>query len=173
MNFDQAFELLIGHEGGYVNDPEDPGGETNWGISKRQYPDVDIKNLTRDQAKAIYKKDYWDRCGNILTPAMKFQVFDAAVNHGLPNAIRMLQDAVGTAPDGAWGAVSTASYRSMNDYDVALRFLAKRLDFMRKLHQFNHFGAGWCGRIVSNMIFASHDIDITLPKAPASGAAGQ
>jgi lysozyme family protein len=159
ITWDEVFDRLIGHEGGYVNNPSDPGGETNWGISKRQYLNVDIKNLTRDQAKDIYKRDYWDRCGNILSNAMKFQMFDAAVNHGLPNAIRMLQNAGGCAPDGHWGAISTAAYRSMKDHDVAMRFLAQRLDFMRKLSTFKVFGAGWCGRIVSNLIYASTDID--------------
>ena len=61
MNFDQAFDRLISNEGGYVNNPADPGGETNWGISKRSYPDVDIANLTREGAKAIYLRDFWQR----------------------------------------------------------------------------------------------------------------
>ncbi|OXE36892.1 MAG: hypothetical protein CGW95_04725, partial [Phenylobacterium zucineum] len=56
MTFDQAFEVLIGHEGGYTNNPQDPGGETKFGISKRAYPDQDIANLTLDAAKAIYKR---------------------------------------------------------------------------------------------------------------------
>ena len=59
--FDQCFEKVIGFEGGYTLDPKDPGGETNWGISKRAYPSIDIKNLTREGAKEIYKRDYWDR----------------------------------------------------------------------------------------------------------------
>ena len=58
-NFDRAFRFLIGEEGGYVNDPADPGGETKFGISKRAYPQLDIKSLTLDQAKAIYRRDYW------------------------------------------------------------------------------------------------------------------
>lgn len=158
ITWDIVFDRLIGHEGGYVNHPNDPGGETNWGISKRSYPNVDIKNLTRDQAKEIYKRDYWDRCGNILSPGMKFQVFDASVNHGLPNAIRMLQNAVGAAPDGYWGPISTKLYREMDDNDVAMRFLAFRLDFMRKLSTFKTFGSGWSGRIVTNLMYAAQDI---------------
>ncbi|MFX6884101.1 glycosyl hydrolase 108 family protein, partial [Acinetobacter baumannii] len=61
MNFDQAFDRLIGNEGGYVNNPADPGGETQWGISKRAYPNVNIRDLTREQAKAIYRRDVWQR----------------------------------------------------------------------------------------------------------------
>lgn len=61
MNFDEAFERTLGHEDGYVDDPRDPGGETKWGISKRSYPHLDIKNLTQDQAKGIYRTDFWNR----------------------------------------------------------------------------------------------------------------
>ena len=57
--FDEIIEVVLEHEGGYVNDPHDAGGETNFGIAKRWYPDVDIKNLTKEQAKKIYHQDYW------------------------------------------------------------------------------------------------------------------
>ena len=60
-SFDEIIEVVLHHEGGYVNDPKDPGGETNYGISKRAYPDVDIKNLTEDGAKDIYRRDYWEK----------------------------------------------------------------------------------------------------------------
>ncbi|MFS8082999.1 MAG: glycosyl hydrolase 108 family protein, partial [Ginsengibacter sp.] len=59
-DFDAAVDSVLGEEGGYVNNPADPGGETQWGISKRAFPDVDIKALTRDAAKALYKAHYWD-----------------------------------------------------------------------------------------------------------------
>ena len=58
--FDEIIEVVLEHEGGYVNDPKDPGGETNFGIAKRSHPDVDIKNLTKESAKEIYKEVYWD-----------------------------------------------------------------------------------------------------------------
>ena len=61
MTFDEAFEILIGHEGGYVNDKRDPGGETKYGIAKRSYPNVDVRNLTRAQAVDIYRRDFWQR----------------------------------------------------------------------------------------------------------------
>ena len=104
MNFDEAFDRLIAHEGGYVNHAEDPGGETNFGISKRAYPDVNIASLTRESAKAIYRRDYWDRAqAGQYDGAIGFQVFDAAVNHGIGTSIRFLQRAVGVADDGAVG----------------------------------------------------------------------
>jgi lysozyme family protein len=92
--FDQCIDLVIGHEGGYVNDPDDPGGETNWGISKRAYRKVDIKNLTKEDAKAIYKKDYWDnfKVGK-LPPNLRYIYFDMCINMGSRNAGKVLQRA--------------------------------------------------------------------------------
>ena len=79
MNFDVAFEKLIGHEGGYVNDARDPGGETKYGISKRAYPDEDIAGLTLERAKQIYRRDYWDAVqAEYLPDAVRFDLFDAA-----------------------------------------------------------------------------------------------
>ena len=95
LTFDQAFDRLIGHEGGYVNDSADPGGETKFGISKRSYPNVDIKNLTREQAKTIYLRDFWQPLGEDAHPAVKFQAFDFAVNSGIQTAVRKLQAVVG------------------------------------------------------------------------------
>ena len=102
MDFDTAFKRLIGHEGGLTENPNDPGGLTNYGISQRSYPNVDIRNLTVNQAKDIYQRDFWDVIGN-AHPAIKFQVFDFAVNSGINTAIRKLQAAIGVADDGHWG----------------------------------------------------------------------
>ena len=82
--FRDYIERVLSHEGGYVNDPRDPGGETRWGISKRSYPHVDIKRLTRDDAIAIYERDFWRRVqGDKLPRQFAFQALDAAVNHGI------------------------------------------------------------------------------------------
>lgn len=157
INFDQAFDRLIGNEGGYVNNPRDPGGETNWGISKRAYPDVDIASLTRDGAKDIYRRDFYNQAGVSLEPAMMFQVFDASVNHGIQTSIRLLQRSIGVADDGHWGPYSQSAYEKFELNDKLLRFLAERLDFMRKLSTWPTFGAGWAGRIVANLKYASED----------------
>lgn len=83
MTFDDAFDRLIGHEGGYVNDPADPGGETQWGISKRSYPHLNIRALTRADAKVIYREDFWYRIhAEMLADGVAFQLFDFAVNSG-------------------------------------------------------------------------------------------
>lgn len=90
-----AIEQTLAHEGGYVNDPADPGGETKFGISKRSYPDVDIKALTRDAAIAIYHRDFWlpNRCEH-LGIMIGARVFDLAVNTGPERAGKILQLAV-------------------------------------------------------------------------------
>lgn len=156
MNFDQAFDRLISVEKGYVNDPADPGGETNWGISKRSYPNVDIKNLTRDQAKEIYRRDFWDVLGE-AHPAVKFQVFDFAVNSGIGTAIRKLQSAIGVADDGHWGEVSAQQLDKMELNDVLMRFAAQRLFFMTSLSTWADFGRGWARRIAGNLNYAAED----------------
>jgi len=92
-NFDRAFQLVIGAEGGYVNDPSDAGGETKYGISKRAYPDTDIKSLTLDDAKEIYKQDYWNAVqGDDLPDRLDIVMFDCAVNQGVGAARKLYAD---------------------------------------------------------------------------------
>ncbi len=93
--FDEIIEGVLKHEGGYVNDPKDLGGETNFGITKRFYPDVDIKNLTEEGAKEIYKKDYWDKNKvDDLPDDLKHIYFDMCVNQGRGTAVKVLQRAI-------------------------------------------------------------------------------
>lgn len=168
MNFEQAFDRLIGHEGKFTGDPADDGnwtggkqgrGElkgTKYGISAAAYPHLDIKNLTIHHAKAIYEEDYW----NVLDdahPAIKFQLFDAAVNHGHANAVRMLQRAVRVADDGIWGPRSQAALRAMELNDVLMRFIGYRLKFWASLKRFDDFGRGWTNRGADNLLFAAED----------------
>jgi len=81
--WDTSINITLGFEGGYVNNPNDKGGETKYGISKKAYPDLDIANLTIEQAKEIYKRDYWDRCKCAFIPdALSMALFDFAVNSG-------------------------------------------------------------------------------------------
>ncbi len=166
--FDLAFERLIGHEGGYSDDPRDPGNwtggkcgsgllkGTKFGIAANSYGHLDIKNLTLDQAKTIYREDFWDVIGQ-AHPSIKFQLFDAAVNHGRGNAIRILQRAVKVADDGQWGRVSQAALDAMDHNDVLLRFLAHRLKFWASLEKFDTYGRGWTVRGAENLLLASED----------------
>ena len=156
LTFDQAFERLMGHEGGYVNDPRDPGGETKWGISKRSYPGVDIKSLTRQGAAEIYRRDFWDPLGQ-APAAVKFQVFDFAVNSGISTAVRKLQAAIGVADDGHWGPVSAARLASMSETDVLMRYAAQRLRFVAALSTFATYGRGWVNRVAANLDYAAED----------------
>jgi lysozyme family protein len=156
MNFDDAFTRLIGNEGGYTNNPSDPGGETNWGISKRSYPNVDIANLTQDDAKAIYLRDFWNPILD-AHPAIKFQVFDFAINSGIQTAIRKLQASIGVADDGNWGPVSAAALAGMDVNDVLMRFVAQRLRFWASLSSWPTFGKGWAIRAATDLEFATGD----------------
>lgn len=156
ITFDQTFERLLGNEGGYSNDPRDPGGETNWGISKRSYPDVDIKDLSKDNAKQIYLRDFWRPLGD-APGAVKFQVFDFAVNSSMQTAIRKLQAAIGVADDGHWGPMSAAKLASMDQNDVLMRFNAQRLLFWTSLSTWPTFGKGWARRAAKQLEYAAED----------------
>ena len=93
-SFDEIIELTLEHEGGYVNDPNDLGGETNFGIAKRFYPDVDIKNLTKEGAKEIYRTDYWNKNKvDNVSDDLKHIFFDMCVNQGKSRAVKILQKA--------------------------------------------------------------------------------
>lgn len=158
MGFDEVFNRVIGHEGGYVNDPKDPGGETNWGISKRAYPNVDIKNLTREEAKEIYRRDFWERLkAGSLYDGVAFQLFDFAVNSGIETAVRYLQRAVGVADDGHWGPMSANAAAAMSESDIIMRLCAERLDFMTRLKNWPDHGRGWARRIAGNLRFGALD----------------
>ena len=162
MNFDQAFERLIGHEGGYVNHPADPGGETNWGITLRtaraEGYTGPMRSMTRQQAKEIYRSAYWGRArADQYDGAIGYQLVDAAVNHGIGNAVRFLQRAVGVADDGDIGPVTVAAIKRMSVTDVLARFNAERLDFYTKLTTWPTFGKGWTRRVAGNLRYAAVD----------------
>lgn len=89
-NFEKAVAFVLSHEGLYSNNPADPGGETKYGISKRAHPDMDIKNLTLDEAKAIYRNGYWDDCNCDMLPyPFDVAIFDTAVNMGKTAALKI------------------------------------------------------------------------------------
>jgi lysozyme family protein len=158
MTFDVAFDRLIGSEGGYSNSPSDPGGETNWGISKRSYPNLEIALLTRDDSRAIYKRDFWDRIhADVLPPSVAFQVFDFAVNSGIETAVRHLQRALGVADDGHWGPISVAAARTVPATDIIMRVNASRLDFMTRLSNWPNASRGWARRIAQNLQYGAVD----------------
>ena len=153
MNFDQAFEILIGHEGGYVNHPNDPGGETKFGISKRSYPGENILDMTLVRAKDIYQRDYWWKAGCDLVPeCVKFDLFDTAVNAGPKTAIQMLQRAVGVEDDGVIGPKTMLALSSMDPERLDKRFNGFRLQHLSTLSTWDTFGRGWANRIAKNLM---------------------
>lgn len=156
--FDDYIDRVLSHEGGYVNDPRDPGGETKFGIAKRSYPGVDIKNLTREDAVEIYRRDFWNRVqGDQLPRQFAFQALDAAVNHGIGNAVRWMQRAVGVADDGVIGPVTLNTVKRFDPADLVLLFNAERLEFYAKLSTFDAFGRGWSRRVAGNLRYAAKD----------------
>ena len=157
MTFDEAFERLIGHEGGYLSPEEaarqgDPGGETKFGISKRAYPAEDIKNLTLDRAKFLYARDYWAPAGcNEWPEAIRYEVFDFAVNSGVKRAIMMLQQVVCTEPDGVIGPKTRMAVSAMQPAALCARLLGYRLEFMTTLANWPVNSRGWAKRIAAQL----------------------
>jgi len=152
MNFDQAFHKLLGHEGGYVDHPSDPGGATNWGVTQavaRQNGYMGhMRNFPVEQAKAIYKRQYWDAIrADELPPAIRYPVFDACVNSGAKQAVKWLQRAVDVSDDGVVGGQTLTAARAAHPDFVARRMMGERLQFMTDLKTWPVFGRGWARRI--------------------------
>lgn len=148
----------MGHEGKYSNDLHDPGGETKWGISKRAYPNLVIKELTKEDAYNIYLRDFWNKINaDTLPDGVSFQLFDFAVNSGIQTAIRYFQRALGVADDGYFGPISLAASSSMSETDMIMRLNAERLDFMTRLNNWPTFSKGWARRIAQNLRYGSID----------------
>ena len=152
MNFDSAFARLIGFEGGYVNDPRDPGGETRFGISRRAYPGEDIAGMTVERAKLIYQRDYWGPAGCDAAPdVLRYALFDAAVNQGVRAAVEMLQHAVGEVEDGILGASTLQALQSMDPARLLFRFDAARLVAYTDAPAWPTYGRGWVRRMATQM----------------------
>jgi len=169
MTFDEAFERLIGHEGGFQNDPQDRGnwtggkvgkGElkgTKYGISAASYPHLDIKNVTLAESKALYEKDYWDKTVvNLIEPPLDFTLFDIAVNSGVLTAHKYLQKALGVEADGHIGPVTEAAlymaYHEGNYDAIDNRVNAIRLLEMADMKGFSRYGKGWVRRVANNIL---------------------
>jgi lysozyme family protein len=158
MKFEKAVDRVLGHEGGYVNDLTDPGGETNWGISKRSYPQLDIASLTREDAVMIYRQDFWAPVrGDLLPDGVAYQMFDFAVNSGIETAVRALQRVVGVEDDGFWGPISQAAAEAASETDMIMGLLAERLEFMTRTRNWPYHGKGWARRIARNLRYAMED----------------
>jgi lysozyme family protein len=148
-NFEKAVNAVLDHEGGYVNDPADPGGETNYGISKSAHPDIDIKKLTKTRAKEIYHQDYWQACScDDLPSGIDILVFDAAVNQGPRFARRTLQQVAGATADGVIGPKTLAAVEAANkNQALVVEFCARRAVRYGQNRNFDLYGLGWMRRL--------------------------
>jgi lysozyme family protein len=159
MTFDQAFDRLLGHEGGYSNNSADTGGETMWGVTARVARADgylgEMRDLPRDRAKSIYRRLYWDAVrADQLPDSVRFDVFDGAVNSGPAQSIKWLQRAAGSADDGILGPKTIAAAAAAGPA-LSARFNGHRLSFMADLPTWGSFGKGWARRIAKNLLGAS------------------
>ena len=155
-NYDKCLELILHHEGGYVNHPKDPGGETNLGVTKRVYEEwggtKDMVDLTVEDVAPIYEKNYWGRVkGDDLPSGLDLCVFDFAVNAGPGRAAKYLQSMIGTTVD---GGIGPNTLRAVGNYveEVGLQsaienYQESRQRYYEKLSTFETFGRGWTRRV--------------------------
>jgi lysozyme family protein len=163
--FDQAFGRLVNHEGGFTDNPRDRGNWTSgkvgvgqlkgtkYGVSAMTYPHLDIASLTLEDAKRLYRRDFWGPAACDLVPSgMRFDLFDTAVNSGPGMALRLLQRACGVDADGVLGPETALAISHMNPDRLLARFNGWRLDFLNdNPQQWADFGRGWAQRIAENL----------------------
>lgn len=150
-NFDACLSEVLAHEGGYVNHPADPGGETNMGISRRSYPREDIRGMTRVRAAQIYRRDFWHPVrGDDLPPGLDLVAFDAGVNSGVSRGAKWLQGALGVAQDGRIGPQTVGRAQGPIDGVAVIQAAcAARMGFLRGLRSWRTFSRGWTRRVAS------------------------
>jgi lysozyme family protein len=156
QNFDTALRSVLKHEGGYVNNPADPGGMTNLGCTKRVWEawvghsvnEATMRALTPSDVAPLYKAHYWDKVrGDDLPTGVDYAVFDAAINSGVERAGIWLQEVVGATPDGTIGPKTLIALAAHSPSEVADAFNAKRLAFLQRLKTWPVFGRGWERRV--------------------------
>jgi len=142
-----CFEHVIGSEGGYVNDPDDPGGETIWGITRRDHADLWATGPpSLEAAQARYERDYWRKAGCDRLPVpFDLLVFDAAVNQGVYPAVQAVQRALGVDPDGRVGPQTIAACTMAGRETVALALAHRALRYAQT-NGFSRYGLGWLKR---------------------------
>lgn len=149
---------INGAEGGYVNSPDDPGGETRWGISKRSYPYLDIKNLSLNDAAIIYMRDFISPITSKELPdGITFQLIDFAVHSGIPTAIRYLQNELKLRADGIIGPITKSKIMQTSDSDLVMLIVAARIEFMTHLDNWQINSRGWARRMAANLRYGALD----------------
>ena len=155
-NYDHCLQMILHHEGGYVNHPKDPGGETNLGVTKRVYEEwggeKDMSDLTVEDVAPIYKENYWDRLkGDDLPTGLDLCVFDFGVNAGPGRAAKFLQTMIGSTPDGGIGPNTLAAVSTYVDGEglssAIVNYQQARQEYYESLSTFETFGRGWTRRV--------------------------
>lgn len=158
QNYPNALRRVLVHEGGYVNHPADPGGETNKGVTIAVYrayrqrkglPLQSVRFITDPELNEIYRLQYWNKVrGDQLPAGVDYVVFDGAVNSGPSQSVKWLQRALGCEPDGNMGEATMAALENCNDYEVLIsRVCELRMGFLRALRTWGTFGVGWTRRV--------------------------
>jgi lysozyme family protein len=163
-NFFKSLEMVLKHEGGFVDHPDDPGGATNKGITHKTYSDFlgrpledvdELKNIPEEHVQLIYKQGYWDKVkGDNLPSGVDFAIFDWAVNSGPGRAAKALQKAVGATADGAIGPKTLAAVEAADAAEIIKAVADDREAFYKSLRTFNTFGKGWLRRNKETRDFA-------------------
>ena len=167
MNFYDLIDYILEYEGGYVHHPNDPGGETHFGISKRAYPHLNIRDLTKADAKRIYRRDYWIACRcDELPDSLKLMVFDTAVNMGCGRAIRFLQKSMGVKVDGKFGPQTLKAVQTTPESVVLESYAITRLKFYHRLPGWKHFGKGWGKRLLEVSLLSAFNYKDDGPSLP-------
>jgi lysozyme family protein len=155
-NWDKSFDLVIVNEGGFVNNRKDPGGATNWGCTQAVWEKYvghsvtvdDMKALTKEDVKPLYKRNYWDALhGDAIPSGFDYCLFDCGINSGVGRSAKFIQEIVGVAPDGAIGNNTVTAINLINTVTLINEFCDKRQAFLESLPTFATFGKGWTKRV--------------------------
>ncbi len=154
--FEEAINIVLVQEGGFVNHPSDPGGATNFGVTKSVYEAFvgkkvsvqDIKNLKKDEVYPIYQACYWNKIkGDSLKPGIDLVVLDFAVNAGTSRAITYMQKALGVKADGQLGPQTLLAVNAISAKEFVEKYSTLRESFYRQIKTFPTFGKGWLNRV--------------------------
>lgn len=156
MDITKAFNILLEFEGGLSDIKNDAGGLTKYGISQKAYPGLDIRNLTEEQARLIYEKDYWQKAGcDNLKPGLQYIHFDTAVNMGIATAVKLLQESARITQDGIMGPDTIAKSETVLPSEYLLYRLARYADIVEKNPLQLVFLKGWTNRVIRLMQMSS------------------
>jgi len=154
-NYSTCLDIILEHEGGFVNHPDDPGGITNHGVTKKVYDawvdrettPREMRDLTHEDVAPIYKKNYWNRAKcDQLPSGVDLSVFDWAVNSGVSRSAKALQRIVGVEQDGGIGPMTITAVNDFEPIDIIEKMHYARQSFYEKLSTFETFGNGWTRR---------------------------